>query len=95
MIKNNKDYDELTREEEIETTSTSLEMITISLQMKGHIQARNSYEAKNNERKVLDMQLLITLQDLVKKSKIIGQSSNRNAIVSSYQEAIPSPKHLF
>ena len=95
MIKDNKDYDEFGREEEVRTTSTSLELITISLQIKGHIQARDYYEARNHERKVLDLELLITLQDLVKKSNIIGQSSNQNIIVSSYQEVIPSPKHLF
>ena len=72
MIKDNKDYKEFGREEKVRTNSTSLEPITISLQIKEHIQARNSYEAKNHERKVLDLQLHITLQDLVKKSKIIG-----------------------
>ena len=72
MIKDNKDYEEFTREEEVRTTSTSLELVTISLQIKGHIQARNNYEVRNHERKVLDLQLLITLQDLVKKSKIIA-----------------------
>ena len=95
MIKDNTDYDEFTREEEVGTTSTSLELITISLQIKGHIQAQNNYEGNNPEIKMLYLQLLITLQDLVKKSKFIGRSSNRNIVVSSYQEAIPSPKHLF
>ena len=70
MIKDNKHYDEFAREEDV--TSTLVELITISLQTKEHIQSRNGYEARNHERKVLYMQLLITLQDLAKKSKIIG-----------------------
>ena len=57
MIKDNKDYDEFAIEKEVETTSTSLELIAISFQIKGHIQARNSYEARNHERKVLELQL--------------------------------------
>ena len=61
VIKDNKDYDEFARKDELRTTLTSLELITISLQIKGHIQDQNDYEAKNRERIVLALQLLITL----------------------------------
>ena len=67
MIKDKNDYIEFSIEEEVGTTVTSLELITINFEIKGHIQARNGYEAINYERKLLDLQLLITLQDLVNK----------------------------
>ena len=68
MIKDNKGYDiEFAREEEIETTSTSLELITISIQIKGHIQARNNYEDRNQERKVFIRGILGSKMGLLRK----------------------------